>query len=69
MFMASGDPPKAAFFRQDAIESPQLGRPPIFMGCCGARPWPKHISRRLLPVAAVAATGVYATSVRVTPHR
>lgn len=25
MFMASGDPPKVAFFRQDAIESPQLG--------------------------------------------
>jgi len=25
MFMASGDPLKAAFFRQDAIESPQLG--------------------------------------------
>ena len=47
MFMASGDPPKAAFFKQDAIESPQLGRPPIFMGCCGARPWPKYISRRL----------------------
>jgi len=25
MFMASGDPPKAALFRQDAIESPQFG--------------------------------------------
>ena len=25
MFMASGDPPKVAFFRQDASESPQFG--------------------------------------------
>jgi hypothetical protein len=37
MFMASGDRFKAAFFRQDAIESPSGCRHPIFMGCCGAR--------------------------------
>jgi len=47
MFMASGDPLKAAFFRHDTIESARIGRYPIFMGCCGARPWPKYISRRL----------------------